>query len=111
MNHIKHLEPVARKAHICQYCQCAINVGEKYNRDTLVYDGRIYDWVSHQECTALASKLDMFDEYDDCGLASDGFNECVREAISENLDESEEAALYREKCTLIERVNYLLKIL
>lgn len=53
-NLIRTSTPVARKVHRCRCCGApAVQPGDKYKRDTLVYDGRIYDWVSCVECSAL----------------------------------------------------------
>lgn len=69
---LRNKTPVARKEHRCEFCGEVIHVGEKYNRQSNVYDGRIYDWVSHCVCSKLAYELDMFDDCDE-GLDGDGF--------------------------------------
>ena len=74
---IKDSHPIARKEHICELCGCKINKGQKYYRQTNVYDGRIYDWIEHEECLEIASKLDMYDECDDEGLSSEVFEEIL----------------------------------
>ena len=48
---IRERKPIARKAHRCQMCGGPINPGETYRRDTLVYDGRMYDWIECPACT------------------------------------------------------------
>lgn len=72
MKVLRDKTPVARKEHRCNFCGGVISVGEKYNRQTNVYDGRVDDWVSHCECSKLACELDMFDDCDE-GLDDDGF--------------------------------------
>ena len=46
MKVLRDKTPVARKEHRCNFCGGVISVGEKYNRQTNVYDGRVDDWVS-----------------------------------------------------------------
>lgn len=55
----------------------------KYNRQTNVYDGCIYDWVSHCECSKLACELDMFDDCDE-GLDDDGFIDRLNQYVYDN---------------------------
>lgn len=73
----------ARKEHRCNFCGGVISVGEKYNRQTNVYDGRVYDWVSHCECSELACELDMFDDCDE-GLDDDGFIDSLNQYVYDN---------------------------
>lgn len=73
---IKHLRLKAAKEHTCNYCGCEIPKGQRYYRDTLVYEGVLYEWKSHIECFKVASMLNMFDECDD-GVSPDEFNEYV----------------------------------
>ena len=75
---IKDSHPIARKEHICELCGCKINKGQKYYRQTNVFDGRIYDWIEHEECREIASELDMYDgcDYDE-GLTPDYFKEIL----------------------------------
>ena len=79
---IKDSHPIARKEHICELCGCRINKGQKYYRQKNVYDGRIYDWIEHEECREMASELDMYDECDyDEGLSTDLFKEIIDDYI------------------------------
>ena len=75
---IKESHPIARKEHICELCSCKINKGQKYYRQTNIFDGRIYDWIEHEECREIASELDMYDgcDYDE-GLTPDYFKEIL----------------------------------
>ena len=41
MEVLRNITPVARKEHRCEFCGGVIHVGEKYNRQTNVYDGSI----------------------------------------------------------------------
>ena len=75
---IKESHPIARKEHLCEFCGCKINKGQKYYRQTNIFDGRIYDWIEHEECREIASELDMFGECDyDEGLSSDLYKEII----------------------------------
>lgn len=84
MNTLKETRPVANKEHTCNWCGGKIVKGEKYNRQTNLFDGRIYDWVSHLDCLELTGLLNMFDyDYGD-GINEDIFKECVEEYIYEH---------------------------
>lgn len=84
MEVLRNTTPIARKEHRCDFCGDIISIGETYNRQTNVYDGCIYDWVSHSECSQLAYELDMFDDCNDDGLDSDGFIENLNQYIYDN---------------------------
>lgn len=44
----------ARKAHPCSYCgAAAVQPGETYTRDTFLFDGYVYDWVSCAPCSDM----------------------------------------------------------
>ena len=70
---LKESNPVARKPHICDYCRKPINTGEKYNRCTLVHDGDLYEWKSHEHCLELASHIE---DYGD-GITADDFDNFI----------------------------------
>lgn len=79
---IKDSHPIARKEHLCELCGCKINKGQKYYRQTNIFDGCIYDWIEHEECRKIASELDMYDECDsDEGLSTDCFKEILDDYI------------------------------
>ena len=80
---LRNKTPIARKEHRCQFCGEVIHVGEKYNRQTNVYDGCIYDWVSHCDCSQLANELDMFDDCDE-GLDGDKFIDDLNQYVYDN---------------------------
>lgn len=81
---IKEQTPTARKQHHCYFCGGLIEVGTKYNRSTNVYDGRIYDWISHIVCEKVAHELDMYSNCDDDGLSADSFSAYIDEYVYEN---------------------------
>ena len=71
--------PIARKEHKCMFCCESINVGDKYERQTNIFDGQIYDWVCHLECQKITGLLNMFDDYNDEGITSEYFQESISE--------------------------------
>ena len=66
----------AKKNHTCGYCEMKIEKGEKYETTTLKYD-YIYRWKNHIRCSAIARKLNMFDNSYDDGLDYEGFKEFI----------------------------------
>ena len=71
--------PTARKEHKCMFCGGTIKVGEKYERQTLIYDNQIYDWVCHLECKEATCLLNMFDYDYGEGLDGEQFVEYLRQ--------------------------------
>lgn len=69
---LRETYPTAKKEHICEFCSCKIQPGQKYVRRTIVYDGVVYDFITHQECKEVAHELRM---YDDCGLNGESFRD------------------------------------
>ena len=70
------------------YCNGVIPIGEKYSRDTLVYEGTVYDWIAHEDCCTVANLLDMFSKVDE-GLGDYDFNEFIYEYLAENYRDAE----------------------
>lgn len=81
---LKNVTPTARKEHRCDFCGGVIAIGDKYERQTNIYDNQIYDWICHSECQAVAHKLDMYNRCDDEGLDCDSFRECINEYVYEH---------------------------
>ena len=79
---LKEIHPIARKEYLCELCGCKINKGQKYNRQTNIFDGYVYDWIEHEECSQIASELDMYDgcDYDE-GLTADRFKDILNDYI------------------------------
>lgn len=70
---LKETYPTAKKEHICEFCGYKIQPGQKYVRQTNVYDGVVYDFITHQECKEVAHELRMYDDCDDNGLCGEQF--------------------------------------
>ncbi len=96
--------PTARKEHRCMYCGGVIHKGEKYQRSTNLYNGTVYDWVTHDKCEEIAELLDMYRRTWDDGLTADGFGEFVWDAICDFFPDSDEAC----DMSTEERVDWLL---
>ncbi len=101
---LRHEHPIARKEHTCMWCGGKIAVGEKYCRQTLLYDGYLYEWKNHEVCSELAGSLDMFYECGDEGLDEEYFKECIDNYIWEHhqnendeIDEGWDLPTYYEK--------------
>ena len=58
---IKSKEMKARKDHKCDWCSSTIHKGQIYKRDTIVYDDKIYDWLSCGKCQKYIDE--MLDEW------------------------------------------------
>ena len=111
---IKDSHPIARKEHICELCGYKINKGQKYYRQTNIYDGRIYDWIEHEECLEIASELDMFGECDyDEGLSSEYFEEILDEYIhqehydditDDTAEDWQNLTRYEEVCKILQEL-------
>lgn len=102
---LKESYPVARKEHRCSLCGRTIKPGEKYHRQTLVYDGSPYDWVEDLDCKkatdVVCERLDFFGYDREDGLSADVFNEEIWEILNEDLGFTPEEI---EKIPLHERV-------
>lgn len=112
MELIKETRPVARKEHYCMLCQCKIEKGQQYVRQTCS-DGYMYDFINHTECSEIASRLGMYDNADD-GLQDDEFQVAVDEYIYHNhyddvIDDIEvewqKLSLYEKVVKIIDELN------
>ena len=111
---LKESHPIARKEHLCGLCGCKINKGQKYHRQTNVYDGCIYDWIEHDECHQIASELDMYSECDfGEGLSSDCFKEILDDYIhqyhyndftDDTAEDWQSLTRYEEVCKILEEL-------
>lgn len=82
MEVIKDKNVTAKKSHRCMLCGGVIEKGEKYNRQTIVYDGDIYDCICHIHCVSLMSLLDM-EDYGD-GINENDFVGYVQDYVKDN---------------------------
>ena len=111
---LKESHPIARKEHICNLCGCKINKGQQYHRQTNIYDGCIYDWMEHDECSHIAYKLDMYGECDyDDGLTSNRFGDILDEYIHQEhydditddiAEDWQNLTRYEEVCKILEEL-------
>lgn len=85
---LKELHPVARKQHTCMLCNCKIEKGQRYYRQTCVYDA-VYDFIEHEECRAISIELDMYDDLDYDGLTDELFATDIDQYIYDNYPEKE----------------------
>jgi len=81
---LKHKTPIARKQYKCMLCNEIIEIGEKYDRTTVVYEGKIYDFICHERCDELWDELNMSDEYEDDDIASQCFFDSILIYVSDN---------------------------
>lgn len=80
---LKSIKPIARKKHKCMFCGGVISIGQKYDRQTCIYDGSVYDCITHEECIKIASKLDMYDDCDE-GLNGEEFIDSIQQYVYDN---------------------------
>ena len=111
MQEIKSKNPIAKKEHICNWCGSKITIGEKYNRETILLDGRIYDWVSHLDCLELTGLLNMYDYDYGEGINEDIFQECVNEYIYTNHfdDDADDIEKEWDNISMHEKVKRIIK--
>lgn len=105
---------IARKEHICDLCGGKINKGQKYYRQTNLYDGRFYEWVEHEECHQVTDELDMCSVCDiDDGLSSNDFGAAIDEYIYQKhydditddiAEEWQNLTRYEEVCKILEEL-------
>ncbi len=73
-------------------CNGKIAKGQRYYRQTCVYDDKPYDFIEHEECKAIARELDMYDDCDE-GLTDEIFREFIDQYIYDNYTEEVSDAL------------------
>ncbi len=49
----------ANKGHVCNYCGEIIEKGEYYYNSAHEYEGSVYTWKSHENCSKLLNELGM----------------------------------------------------
>lgn len=100
---LKRLTPVARKPHLCSCCHAmAVHPGERYERSTYLFDGRVYDWVSCTPCKALAPFVFEWAVDSDEGIGRDTYFEWATEMTNDVVHgEAARAWLFRAAHTPI----------
>lgn len=80
---LRNATPTARKAHTCDLCGGPIQPGEQYDRQTNIYDGRVYDYCICVPCRdVVAALVEWFDDYlDDEGYGTELADEWARDAV------------------------------
>jgi hypothetical protein len=76
---MKRETPKARIKHRCSWCSGVIEKGEVYDKQTILLDGRFYDWKSHKLCMKIVSFLDMYSYDDGYGVGRDDFVDAITE--------------------------------
>jgi len=76
MQILSETTPTAKKKHRCNFCGLPINPGEKYESQFIENCGDAYPWKTHPSCSALADKLDMYNQCDE-GVTEEDFYEIV----------------------------------
>lgn len=110
METLKETNPIARKEHKCMYCNGIINKGQRYNRQTIAFDGSVYDWICHEECLELSGLLDMTASFLDEGVSEDGFHRCVEEYVYTNHYDNEADDIAKEwQVPMYEQVKMIIK--
>lgn len=84
MMQLKQLHPIARKEHICMFCGGIIEKGEKYDLQTNVDSGYIYDWITHDKCSRVASELGMYDDLNTDGITDEDFRDNIQSYVYNN---------------------------
>ena len=102
MRNLHRSQPVARKNHFCSYCGTLIPKGEQYYFETNVYEGQIYNWKSHKDCSHLVDHLNMQDICDE-GVTADDFCEIVDDAYEGIMTEDNVLSLadFKEKLSFM----------
>lgn len=108
---LKETYPVAKKEHVCEFCGEKILPSQKYNRQTNIYDGEIYDFITHQECRRVANELSMYDDCKDEGLDRDSFCEKLDEYVYTNHynDDMDDISIEWQDLTYYEMVEKILE--
>lgn len=99
--------PIARKEYRCCFCTDLIHIGEKYNRDTIIYDGRIYDWISHNHCREMIRILNIepYDEAIDTECFCDAIDNYVMEKhFDKEIDDIEKEWQGKNRHELVEMI-------
>ena len=87
---LKDTYPIARKEHRCTLCGHIIKPGEKYHRQTLVYDDKPYEWIEdmdcHKACELVCERLDFYGYDREDGLTEEVFDTEIIEILMDELN-------------------------
>jgi hypothetical protein len=76
--------PRARKPHRCSCCHGAIPIGATYDRDTFIYDGIVYDWLTCVDCEPLLAEVYRWVyPMDDEGIGPEDYEEWARAHVDD----------------------------
>lgn len=82
METLKHVHPIAHKKHKCMLCGGTIEIGEKYERQTVAHDGTVNDFINHERCSDLINELGMCDDMvPDEEFTQDIFEDCINQYV------------------------------
>lgn len=106
---LKETYPIAKKEHTCMLCHGKIAKGQRYYRQTCVYDN-VYDFIEHEECRKISHDLDMYSDCDDEGLNDNFFVDALDQHICDNYSEEESDRLfglstYERVCKVLNDLN------
>lgn len=77
---LKSRDVKARKHHWCQPCgSYTIKAGQKYRRESYVFDGQAYDWLMCLRCTEIISLVRAWCGDRDEGVGPEDFYEWAME--------------------------------
>lgn len=79
MDVISIIKTKARKTHKCDWCNCNIDIGEIYERQTISDSGSLITWKNHVKCSEISHFLNLFNENPSDGLSSDDFQESIKD--------------------------------
>lgn len=96
---LRERRPRSRGRVRCSLCHARIPAGMVYQRDTIVYDGCVYDWCECPACEPVMSHLVRIDWRDDDGITVDDAIEwAMYYASEEDARARVLAAAYLERC-------------
>jgi len=93
----------ARKEHRCDLCHGKIEKGQIYERQFNKFDGDVYTWKNHEDCSKIASKLNMYQHCDE-GLDSDTFREIIDDQYYKLLSHSDAGGFLKRLKIVIENL-------
>lgn len=93
----------AIKQHQCMFCLQPINKGVAYLKSTHKLDSQIYTWKTHEHCSEIAHKLNMWDDVDE-GVDSDTFIEFINSEYN-NIMSKTQSEIWESKDFVMPKFN------